>query len=258
MSNVALAGGTRGIGRALARLLVARGHGVALLGRDAEQLERSAADLRARGGPGPVVATAELDLERPATFGAALEAADAAFAAAGSGTNAGGCDTIVLTAAEFGTQEALEADPERLRRLLDVDFTSSVLFCEEARRRLLARPGGGTLCVFASVAGDRARKPVVLYGAAKAGLAHYLDGLDLRYGARGLRVLTVKPGFVRTGMTQGLPEPPFAADPEPVARRVLAALEGGRRGVVYAPLVWRLVMAAVGMLPRAVMRRVRF
>jgi NAD(P)-dependent dehydrogenase (short-subunit alcohol dehydrogenase family) len=211
--------------------------------------------LRARGRSGAVVATATLDLEKPGTFRPALEAADAAFAREADGS---GLDGVVLTAAEFATQEALEAEPERLRRLLDVDFTASVLFCEEARRRLLARPGGGTLCVFASVAGDRARKPVVLYGAAKAGLAHYLDGLDLRYGASGLRVLTVKPGFVRTGMTQGLREPPFAADPEPVARRVVAALESGRRGVLYAPPVWRLVMMAVGMLPRAVMRRVGF
>ena len=56
--------------------------------------------------------------------------------------------------------------------------------------------------VFSSVAGDRARKPVGLYGAAKAGLAHYLESVDLRYGARGLRVLIVKPGFVRTGITK--------------------------------------------------------
>ena len=99
---------------------------------------------------------------------------------------------------------------------------------------------------------------MALYGAAKAGLAHYLDGLDLRYGGTGLRVLVVKPGFVRTDMTQGLPEPPFAADPEPVARRVAVALESGRRGVLYAPPIWRLVMAAIRGLPRAVMRRVKF
>ncbi len=253
MSNVALAGGTRGIGRALARELVARGHRVALLGRDREQLARSAADLAARGTGGSAVPTAELDLRRPETFGAALDAADAAFREAG----AGGIDTVVLTAAEFATQDELEADLERLHRLLDADFTAGILFCEEARRRLLAR-GGGTLCVFGSVAGDRARKPVALYGAAKAGLAHYLDGLDLRYGSAGLRVLVVKPGFVRTGMTQGLPEPPFAADPEPVARRVADALERGRSGVIYAPPIWRLVMALIRRLPRAVMRRAGF
>jgi NAD(P)-dependent dehydrogenase (short-subunit alcohol dehydrogenase family) len=242
--RVAVAGGTRGIGRALARTLVERGHAVALLGRDAAQLARSVADLAARGSS--LVTTAELDLVRPESFGRALDTARDAL---------GGLDAVVLTAGEFATQDALEADLPRLRRLLDIDFSASVLFCEEARHRL--QPGG-TLCVFASVAGDRARKPVALYGAAKAGLAHYLDGLDLRHGGGGLRVLVVKPGFVRTGMTQGLPEPPFASDPEPVARRVAAALERGRSGVLYAPAVWRLVMAVVRALPRAVLRRARF
>ena len=249
--NVVVAGGTRGIGRALARELVAHGHRVALLGRDREQLARSAADLDARDASRRAVPTAELDLLRPDTFGPALDAVDTAF------REGGGIDTVVLTAAEFGTQDDLEADLERLHRLLAADFTGSILFCEQARRRLLAR-GGGTLCVFGSVAGDRARKPVALYGAAKAGLAHYLDGLDLRYGSPAFRVLIVKPGFVRTGMTQGLPEPPFAADPEPVARRVADALERGRSGVLYAPPIWRLVMAAIRHLPRAVMRRARF
>ncbi|HET9765344.1 MAG TPA: short-chain dehydrogenase, partial [Thermoanaerobaculia bacterium] len=68
----------------------------------------------------------------------------------------------------------------------------------------------------------------------------------------------VKPGFVRTGMTQGLPEPPFAADPEPVARRVADALESNQRGVLYAPPIWRLVMLAIRSLPRAAMRRAKF
>ena len=198
--KVALAGGTRGIGRALARLLVERGHLVVLLGRDRAQLERSAADLAARSGGGQV-GWAPLDLQRPEGFAGALDIADAV---------AGGIDTLVVTAADFAPQEDLEDDPERLRRLLDVDFTGTVLLCEEARRRLLQR-GGGTLCVFGSVACDRVRKPVVLYGAARAGLAHYLEGLDHRYRLAGLRVVTVKPGFVRTGMTEGLPEPPFDA-----------------------------------------------
>lgn len=142
-------------------------------------------------------------------------------------------------------------------RLLDLDFTATVLFCEAARKRLFERGGGGTLCVFGSVAGDRGRKPVVLYGAAKAGLAAYLEGLDHRYHARGLRVVCVKPGFVRTAMTAELKPPPFAGEPDAVAARVLRAIDRGTP-VSYAPAPWRAIMAVIRLLPRAVMRRVDF
>jgi NAD(P)-dependent dehydrogenase (short-subunit alcohol dehydrogenase family) len=219
---------------------------VFLLGRDAADLERSARDLQVRGGGSPV-GTAGCDLERPETFAPALDAAEAAL---------GGLDTVVVTAGAFGTQEQLEADATLARRVLTVDFAHTVLFCEEARRRLLAR-GPGTLCVFSSVAGERGRKPVVLYGAAKAGLTRYLEGLDHRYHHRGLRVVCVKPGFVRTSMTEGLPEPPFAGEPDAVARVVLRAIDRGTP-IVYAPRIWSLVMAAIRLLPRFVMRRVGF
>jgi short-subunit dehydrogenase len=233
------------MGRALARRMAQRGDAVALLGRDQGDLERSARDLEVRGGAR--VGTALCDLEKPETFAPALEAAEAAL---------GGLDTVVVTAGLFATQDRLEADPELARRLLLVDFTNTVAFCEEARRRLLAR-GGGTLCVFSSVAGERGRKPVVLYGAAKAGLTRYLEGLDHRFRAAGLRTVCVKPGFVRTSMTDGMPAPPFAGEPEAVARRVLRAIDAGTP-VVYAPAAWRAIMLVIRLLPRFVMRRVGF
>ena len=124
---------------------------------------------------------------------------------------------MVVTAGLFATQDALEADADLARRLLLVDFTNTVVFCEHARRGCSPR-GGGTLCVFSSVAGERGRKPVVLYGAAKAGLTHYLEGLDHKFRAPGLRTVCVKPGFVKTSMTDGLQPPPFAGEPEGVAR----------------------------------------
>jgi short-subunit dehydrogenase len=243
--KVAVLGATKGMGRALARQMAQRGDSVVLLGRDQGDLERSARDLEVRGGAR--VGTALCDLERPETFAPALDAAEAAL---------GGLDTVVVTAGLFATQDRLEADPELARRLLLVDFTNTVAFCEEARRRLLAR-GGGTLCVFSSVAGERGRKPVVLYGAAKAGLTRYLEGLDHRFRAAGLRTVCVKPGFVRTSMTEGLPAPPFAGEPEAVARRVLRAIDAGAP-VVYAPAAWRGIMLVIRLLPRFVMRRVGF
>ncbi|HVS63466.1 MAG TPA: SDR family NAD(P)-dependent oxidoreductase [Thermoanaerobaculia bacterium] len=253
--NVVALGATKGMGRALARLMAARGDRLFLLGRDEQDLERSARDLDARGAreaagdaadQGAGTGFAHCDLERPETFDPALEAA---------GDQLGRVDAVVVTAGLFATQDELEADPELCRRLLTVDFSHTVLFCERARQLLLA--GGGTLCVFSSVAGERGRKPVVLYGAAKAGLTRYLEGLDHRYRRSGLRVVCVKPGFVRTGMTEGLPAPPFAGEPEPVARTVLRAIERGKP-VVYAPPVWALAMLVIRWLPRAVMRRIAF
>jgi len=244
--KVVFFGATRGMGRALARLMAERGDALFLLGRDALDLSRSAKDLELRGAP-VEVGMAACDLLEPAGFESALAHAQEAL---------GGFDTVVVTAGLFASQDALEADSELCESLLAADFTNTILFCEAARRQLLAN-GGGKLCVFSSVAGERGRKPVVLYGAAKAGLSHYLEGLDHKFRAQGLVTLTVKPGFVKTGMTQGLTPPPFAGEPEGVARRVLRALDRGRP-VVYAPAIWALVMLAIRGLPRFAMRRIGF
>ncbi|MBL9100582.1 MAG: SDR family NAD(P)-dependent oxidoreductase [Myxococcales bacterium] len=247
--KVVVLGATKGMGRALARALAERGDRVFLLGRDAAELARSAADLQARApGPGSApVGHAVCDLAEPQGFAAALDAADAAL---------GGFDVVVVTAGLFATQDQLEADIERTRELLVVDFANTVVFCEHARRRLLSR-GGGTLCVFSSVAGDRGRKPVILYGAAKAGLSHYLEGLDHKFRAQGLRTICVKPGFVKTGMTAGLKPPPFAGEPEAVAAAVVRAIDRGTTQV-YAPGVWAHVMRVIRLLPRFVMRKINF
>ena len=95
--KAAVVGATRGMGRALARLMAERGDALCLLGRDAAELEASAQDLVGRGARG-VVATARLDLAEPAGFAAALDAADRALAA---------FDTLVVTAGDFAPQEAL-------------------------------------------------------------------------------------------------------------------------------------------------------
>jgi short-subunit dehydrogenase len=222
-----------------------RGDRLFLLGRDRGQLERCAADLVARGGT--VSGVAPCDLAHPEQFLPAVAAAEAAM---------GGLDAVVVTAGAFATQAELERDRELARNLLDVDFARTVEFCEVARERLLAG-GGGTLCVFSSVAGERGRKPVLLYGAAKAGLTRYLEGLDHKFRRRGLRVVCVKPGFVKTGMTALLDPPPFAGEPEAVARRVLAGIDRGRP-VIYAPAIWRWVALLLRHLPRRLMRRIEF
>ena len=243
--KVAIIGATRGMGRALARRLAERGDALFLLGRDEAELALSARDLEARGAPS--VSHARLDLGEPAGFAAALDVADHALSP---------FDALVVTGGLFARQEELAADPARLAALLHANFTGTVLLCQQAAERMAAR-GGGLVCAFGSVAGDRARRSNYLYGASKAGLAVALDGLDLAYRDRGVRALCVKPGFVRTAMTAGLPVPPLAGEPDAVARRVVAAMDAGRHQI-YAPGIWRVVMLVIRALPRAVLRRVQF
>jgi short-subunit dehydrogenase len=240
-------GGTSGMGRALAQRLAEGGAELFLLGIGPEQLARSAADLQVRHPNRHQVGYAPCDLERPQEFAAALDAADAALA---------GFDTVIVSAGMFASQEALEADVELARRLVTVNYANTVAFCEHARKRLLAR-GGGTLVVFSSVAGDRGRKPVAIYGSSKAGLSAYLEALDHKFHARGLSVICVKPGFVKTAMTDGLRPPPFAGEAHDVARDVLRAIESDK-AVVYTPAIWGPIMQVIRGLPRFVMRRIAF
>jgi len=244
--KVVFLGATRGMGRAVARLMAQRHDRLFLLGRDAEELARSAQDLEVIGG-GNKVEAALCDLLQPETFASALDQAASAL---------NGIDAVVVTAGLFATQERLEQDAALRRDVLTADFTNTIEFCEQARQRLLAT-GGGTLCVFSSVAGERARKPVLLYGAAKAGLSQYLEGLDHKFRAQGLRTVCVKPGFVKTSMTAGLKAPPFAGEADTIAPAVLKAIDRGRP-IVYVPGIWRWVMLVIRLLPRAVMRRIAF
>jgi decaprenylphospho-beta-D-erythro-pentofuranosid-2-ulose 2-reductase len=240
-------GGTMGMGRAIARVLAERGDATFLLGIGEDDLVKSAADLKARSPKQADTGHAICNLERPEDFAAALDAADDAL---------GDFDTVIVTAAMFASQDALEADVELTRRLVTVNYANTVVFCEHARKRLLAR-GGGHLVAFSSVAGDRGRKPVAIYGSSKAGLAIYLEALDHKFHAAGLNVLCVKPGFVKTGMTAGLKPPPFAGEPEQVARDVVRAMDRGKP-VLYTPGMWALVMLVIRWLPRFVMRRIGF
>lgn len=244
--NLVILGATKGIGRAIARAASARGDRVFVLARNVEDGEKSVADLNARrSDTGAGIALC--DLADPTTFPAALESAWQTL---------GKVDAVVVTAALFGTQDQLEADVAFAQRLLTVNFANTVTFCEHARPKLLEQ-GGGTLCVLSSVAGDRGRKPVGIYGSSKAGLSHYLESLDHKFREKGLVTVCVKPGFVKTGMTAGLDPPPFAGEPDQVAADVLKAIDRGTP-LIYTPWIWRWVMLVIKNLPRTVMRKIGF
>ena len=242
-------GATKGMGRALARLMAERGDALFLLGRDGDDLARSAADLQIRGAAG-TVGVAHCDLLDAGDLRPGARRRRAARSAGSTPwSSPPGCSPA---------RTQLEQDAELRDRLLTADFTNTIHFCELARERLLAGGGAARLCVFSSVAGDRARKPVLLYGAAKAGLSYYLNGLDHKFAAQGLRTILVKPGFVKTGMMAGLP---VAA----VRRRARARSRASCCAPSTAARRWSTRRRSgagscwsIRMLPRAVMRRIGF
>jgi hypothetical protein len=113
----------------------------------------------------------------------------------------------------------------------------------------------GVIIGVSSVAGDRGRGSNYMYGSAKAGFTAYLSGLRNRLAKSNVHVITVKPGFVRTRMTEGLPLPgPVTAKPEQVARDVFKAYRG-RRNEVYTLWMWRYIMLVIKLIPEAIFKR---
>ncbi|MEU9354346.1 decaprenylphospho-beta-D-erythro-pentofuranosid-2-ulose 2-reductase [Streptomyces griseoloalbus] len=234
-------GGTSEIALATARRLIARRtRRVWLAGRPSPGLDRAAEHLRGLGAEVRAVAFDALD---PATHEDAL----------GKVFAEGDVDMVLLAFGTLGDQAHDERDPAAAVRVAQTNYTGAVssgLVCAGA----LQAQGHGSLVVLSSVAGERARRANFIYGSSKAGLDAFAQGLgDALYGT-GVHVMVVRPGFVRTRMTAGLPEAPLATTPEAVAAAVELGLRR-RAETVWVPGALRVVMSALRHLPRAVFRR---
>ena len=151
----------------------------------------------------------------------------------------------------LGEQAAAQDSVEETRRLIDINFTSAALWLQLAAKHLVADQKPRTLIVIGSVAGDRGRQSNYVYGAAKAGLDAFAEGLAHRLHGTAVKVLTVKPGFVDTPMTAHLDRSgPLWAKPEAVASAIDAAVARGQR-ILYAPWFWWPIMTAVRVAPRS-------
>ena len=146
---------------------------------------------------------------------------------------------------------------DEARRAIDLNFTSAVALLAPLASYLEGRRSG-YLAAISSVAGDRGRQSNYTYGAAKAGLTAYLQGLRNRLYRSGVHVLTIKPGFVDTPMTRGLvnPNSPLVASPKRVARDIDRAIRR-RRNTIYTPWFWRPIMLVVRLVPEFIFKRLK-
>jgi decaprenylphospho-beta-D-erythro-pentofuranosid-2-ulose 2-reductase len=163
-------------------------------------------------------------------------------------------DLVLAAAGILGDQEQAEKDPTVAVEVLQTNLVGLVAVLLPLASALRAQ-GHGHLVVFSSVAGLRGRRANFVYGASKAGLDAFTEGLSAALAGSGVAVTVVRPGFVTGRMTHGMPTPPLASTPRAVGTAVAAAIRG-RAEVVYVPATLRPVFGALRLLPRGLFRKV--
>jgi decaprenylphospho-beta-D-erythro-pentofuranosid-2-ulose 2-reductase len=153
----------------------------------------------------------------------------------------------------LGDQEQLARDHDAAVEAVQVNYTGVVSVSVPLVERM-RRQGHGTIVYLSSVAGERARKSNYVYGSTKAGMDAFAQGLGDSLADAGVQVMVVRPGFVRTKMTEGLEEAPLTTDPDAVADAIAAGLRRGAH-TVWAPGPLRLVMSALRHVPRPIFRK---
>ena len=242
MKTILIVGATSAIATACARLWSEQGAAFFLVGRTAEKLSHVADDLSARGA---TVHTHLLDLNRLEQHSDML---DVCF------ENLGQIDVALIAHGTLPDQKACEQDAQLAVQEFTNNGLSVIALLTDLANRMEAQKSG-CIAVVSSVAGDRGRPSNYLYGAAKGAVTDFCSGLRGRLFKSGVQVLTIKPGFVDTPMTQGLALPKLLlVTPDKVARDIVHAVEK-RRDTLYTPWFWRYIMQIIIHIPGAIFKR---
>lgn len=163
-------------------------------------------------------------------------------------------DTVYCVFGYLGSQEKAITDFEESRQIIEVNYLGAVSLLNEVANVFENRKSG-TIVGISSVAGERGRQSNYFYGSSKAGFTTYLDGLRNRLTPSGVHVMTVKPGFMRTKMTEGLPLPgPLTADPDKAAR-LIAKAATKKKNTYYVLPIWRLIMLIIRNVPEFIFKK---
>ncbi|CAN5767454.1 decaprenylphospho-beta-D-erythro-pentofuranosid-2-ulose 2-reductase [soil metagenome] len=241
-ATVVLLGGTSDIGRAICGRLIAAGAvTVVLAGRDGPGLDAAAQRL----GSTAKIHTVAYDARNDNDHTTVIEEI------AG---RVGDLDLVVCAVGALGDQQKMANDPAAAVQVMHASYTgpAATLLAVAERMR---RQGHGRIVVLSSVTGERVRAANFIYGSAKAGLDGFAQGLGDALAGTGVKVLVVRPGFVRSRMTAHLDDGPFATTPEQVADATVRALARGDE-LIWVPGIVRWVMAVLRHLPRSLFRRV--
>jgi decaprenylphospho-beta-D-erythro-pentofuranosid-2-ulose 2-reductase len=244
MRKVLIVGATSAIAEAVARLFAGDGDKLYLVARNADKLGAIANDLRARGAL--QVETRAMDANDFADHEPMIGAAAAAL---------GGIDVALIAHGTLPDQTACERSFDRTLEELRTNGLSIISLLTHLANYFEPR-GSGTIAVISSVAGDRGRQSNYVYGTAKAAVTTFLEGLRNRLSRANVQVLTIKPGFVDTPMTESFKKGLLWAKPEAVANGIYKAMQR-KRDVVYLPWFWRPIMAVITFIPESLFKRMK-
>jgi decaprenylphospho-beta-D-erythro-pentofuranosid-2-ulose 2-reductase len=244
MQRILIVGATSAIAEATARLFAARGDALFLAGRDDSRLRAIAADLSVRGAK--LAETAMFDARAYDRAAVLLRTATERL---------GGLDAALIAHGTLSDQSACQQSIDRLREEFDVNALSVMALCTELANQFEAQ-GHGVIAVISSVAGDRGRQSNYVYGTAKAAVTAFTSGLRQRLYPKGVRVVTIKPGFVSTPMTAAFKKGALWASPASVAADIARAMDAGT-AVIYTPGFWRPIMWIIRSVPETIFRRLK-
>ncbi|MCC8401224.1 SDR family oxidoreductase [Paraburkholderia sp. MMS20-SJTN17] len=243
MKNIVIVGATSAIAMACARQWVKQGARFFLVARNADRLQQVADDLTARGAQ--AVLCHQMDIDQLGDHAAMMQRCV---------TELGAVDIVLVAPGTLPDQGGCQHDVDVAVREFNTNAVSVIALLTRVAN-LIEAQRGGTIAVISSVAGDRGRQSNYLYGSAKAALSAFCEGLRARLFKVGAHVVTIKPGFVATPMTAGLPLPgPLVATPDRVAGDIVRAVEKGR-DVVYTPWFWSGIMLIIRSIPGRVFKR---
>lgn len=177
---------------------------------------------------------------------------------------AGPIDVAIVAFGILGDQRRAETDAAHTRQIVHTDFTAQATLLIELSQRMRRRPkrsgyaqrnARGTIVAFSSVAGVRVRRANFVYGAAKAGLDGFAQGLAHALHGTGVHLIIARPGFVKGRMTAGLAPAPFSTTPEGVADAVVPRIFSGQGTEVWIPWQLKALFAVAPAVPSPLWRR---
>jgi short-subunit dehydrogenase len=239
-------GASSGIGAALARELARQGYRLALVARNEAALVALTNEINGEHAMPPLARSYTCDMrvfdDAPVFLQRIAE------------EMGGPLRLIAYVAGIMPRGKAGEWTFEEERAMIETNLLGAMRWLDLAAERFV-RASEGVIVGVSSVAGDRGRRGNSAYMASKAGLSTYLESLRYRLRGTGVRVLTIKPGYVATPMTADLKVPQaLTITPERAARRIAQAARKSS-GVVYVPAYWAPIMWSIRQLPSAAMAR---